>query len=58
MEDNRMEVSEIPDNSKVIHKCIRKYDPNGMIITETTTTIVGKSLKECHDYYERVRKTK
>ena len=50
-----MEVSDIPDNNKLIHKCIRKYDPNGMIITETTTSIVGKTLKECYEYYKKVK---
>jgi len=30
---------------------IRTYSPDGHLITEKETVIIGRTLKECHQYY-------
>jgi hypothetical protein len=42
----------------VITKVTRKLDGHGTVIDESIITVTGKTLKECYDYYERIRKTK
>ena len=49
---------EINTENCFISKVIRNLDGHGTTINESIITISGKTLKECYEYYERVRKTK
>ncbi len=49
---------ELNTENCVITKIDKKIDGHGTIIEESFITISGKSLKECYEYYERVRRNK
>jgi hypothetical protein len=54
--DKQNEVQFIQVDNCSISKTKRTLAPDGNLILEENTTIIGKTLDECHKYYQKVIK--